>query len=119
MRDEARLHAHLDRSPGDLDSRRVLADLLEERGLLIEAAFQRWLVEARLWPDDDLRVFGQTGWHWWSLPDRRSNRDHAVLPDDIQRFMPEGEWLYPTRAEAERVLAEALHEASLKGLRVT
>jgi hypothetical protein len=110
MNDEARLQAYLDEHPGDTDSRRILADLLEEWGHDEAAYCQRWLAERSLWPDHDLEPFQLSGWHWWSRADRpfHKRRAHAVLPNDVQRFMPEGEWLYDTRREAENVLAEAL-----------
>jgi hypothetical protein len=109
MSDEARLQAYLDKYPEDTDYRQILADLLEERGD-DEAAFcQRWLAERSLWPDHDLEVFGLTGWHWWSCPDRpHKRRAHAVLPQEVQDLMPRKEWIYDTRREAEQALAQVL-----------
>ncbi len=107
--DLARLQKHLDESPHDVPSRLVLADLFEEQGQLDRARCQRWLSRRQKWPDSDLRPFKQTGWHWWSCPDQpKRAREHAALPLEVQQQMPRGEWLYPTRAEAEAALAAAL-----------
>ncbi len=107
--DAARLNAHLDREPDDRVSRQVLADLLDDEGLPQAARFQRWLVENGLWPDSNLSIYFVKGWHWWgSVEEMERSRSHAVVPIEIQPFMPAGEWIFPTRAEAEAVLGEAL-----------
>ena len=64
MTDEKSLQLHLDATPGDAITRLVLADLFEEQGRDDEAKGQRLLVEMKLWPDNDLSEFGETGWHW-------------------------------------------------------
>jgi uncharacterized protein (TIGR02996 family) len=114
--DEARLQAHLDQHPDDAASRQVLADLLEEQGREAAARFQRWLAARGLWPDSDLAPYKMAGWHWWSTVGESSRkRAHAVVPELVQKFMPRGEWIYPTRAEAEAALAEALARAPGEG----
>jgi uncharacterized protein (TIGR02996 family) len=105
---EGRLQAQLDEHPDDAASRLVLADLLEEQGQDEAARCQRWLAEQRKWPDNDLKPLGLTGWHWWSLPEHKKKRVHAVLPPEVQAGMPPSEWLFKTRAEAEAALARAL-----------
>src|SRR5262249_54510434 len=106
-----RIESHLDEHPEDAASRLVLADLLEERGREHAAQLQRWLAQHGRWPDSDLALFHETGWHWWSCADQQQRRVYAVVPTAVQPFMPHGEWLYPTRAEAEAVLGEALKQA--------
>jgi uncharacterized protein (TIGR02996 family) len=107
--DRARLEKHLDESPHDLVCRLVLADLLEEQGELERARCQRWLARHRKWPDPDLRPLKMVGWHWWGRADGpQQAREHAVLPPEVQKHMPAGQWFYPTRARAEAALAEAL-----------
>jgi uncharacterized protein (TIGR02996 family) len=108
-KDEAALQAQLDKQPDDAASRMVLADLLEDQGQVDAARCQRWLAERRKWADSDLKAFNLTGWHWWSCPDLPNRfREHAVLPEEVQHHMPRGEWLYPSRADAEATLARAL-----------
>jgi uncharacterized protein (TIGR02996 family) len=107
--DEARLQAQLDQHPDDRTSRQVLADLLEEQGEEAAARFQRWLAAQGLWPDNDLPNPKQTGWHWWSaVSELQRERSHAVVPAEVQQYMPIGEWIYPSRAAAEAALAQAL-----------
>jgi uncharacterized protein (TIGR02996 family) len=107
--DEARLHAHLDQNPEDLTSRQILADLLDDEGQPDAARFQRWLVTRHLWPDSNLAMWGLKGWHWWSnVEEPHRKRAHALVPGSVRPFMPAGEWIYPTRAEAEAALDEAL-----------
>jgi uncharacterized protein (TIGR02996 family) len=113
---EARLQKHLDEHPDDTQSRLILADLLEEQGQEESARCQRWLAQQGKWPDTDLAQFKLTGWHWWSCPDYpQHNRDHAVLPLELHPYMKgtRGEWIYPTRAEAETILAQALTRAGI------
>jgi uncharacterized protein (TIGR02996 family) len=106
--DEARLQEHLDQKPDDKTIRQVLADFLEEQGLEDESEFQRWLAKKGLWPDNDLAFCHQQGWHWWSSVDRpHRKRAHAVVPREVQGWMPAGEWIYPSRIEAELSLLEA------------
>lgn len=108
------LHAYLDTHPNDREARLALADLLEEYGDDREAAVQRWLGENRCWPDADLAFLRIRGWHWWaSVSEDHRQREHALLPHAVQRHMPGGEWVYRTRRDAERVLADALIEARL------
>jgi hypothetical protein len=106
--DEARLHLYLDDHPDDVLCRQALADLLEERGDSAGARCQRWLAERHRWPDSDLAGMGQTGWHWWASVQEVPRRQHALLPRAVQAHMPVCEWLYPTRRQAEAVLASAL-----------
>jgi uncharacterized protein (TIGR02996 family) len=108
--DEDRLQAQLDAHPEDTHSRLILADLLEERGDEDAARCQRWLGTEAKWPDSDLGAIKKKGWHWWSRPDAQRKREHAALPLPVQTYMPQGEWLYATRREAEEVLARALAE---------
>jgi hypothetical protein len=105
--DEALLQAYLDNYPHDALCRQALADLFEEHGDLEAARGQRWLADHGKWPDNHLARYGQAGWHWWSEA-RDPRQQHAVLPDWVQQHMPVCEWLYPTRIEAEAVLAHAL-----------
>lgn len=110
--DEARLQQHLNEQPGDMDSRRILADLLEEQGRDDEAKAQRLLADRKLWPDNDLAFCGQTGWHWWTIArGKHRHRRHAAIPRRLHKLMPEGEWLYRTRVQAEKVLLQALRAA--------
>lgn len=112
--DKDLLHDYLDAHPDDREARLVLADLLEEHGDDREAAVQRWLGENRCWPDADLAFLRIRGWHWWaSVSEDHRQREHALLPHPVQRYMPGGEWVYRTRRDAERVLANALAEAGL------
>jgi uncharacterized protein (TIGR02996 family) len=111
VRDRDRIDEHLDQHPEDGASRLILADLLEESGQEEEAQVQRWLEQNHCWPDNDLALFRETGWHWWSCPDQQGRRVYAVVPTPVQAFMPHGEWLYATRGEAEAVLGEALRQA--------
>jgi hypothetical protein len=107
--DEVRLQAHLDEHPEDGKSRRILADLLDDQGDEEGANCQRWLAEHEKWPDNDLKVYNLSGWHWWACPDLpQRTRDHAVLPEEVQAHMPRGEWRYATRRDAEEALAKAL-----------
>src|SRR4051794_8730990 len=110
--DEMRLQAYLDGHPEDAEARLVLADLLEEGGREGEAAGQRWLAEHRRWPDGDLAFCRTEGWHWWAMvsPEHR-HRTHALVPDEVQKWMPQREWLYHRREEAEAELARALVRA--------
>lgn len=112
MSDELRLQAHLEKHPDDLQARRILADLLEEQGREGEMRCQRWLAEQGKWPDNNLGDYKETGWCWWSFVSRPDgSRRHAALPIKIHDHMPSCRWLYPTRIEAEKVLAEALAKA--------
>ena len=109
MSDEMRLQAYLDGHPDDVEARLVLADLLEEQGREEAAALQRWLARNRRWPDSDLAFCQIDGWHWWAtVSPEHNHRAHALIPDEVQKWMPDGEWLYFRRQEAEAVLAEAL-----------
>jgi hypothetical protein len=105
--DKALLQDYLDGHPDDGLCRQALADLYEEGGDLARARCQRWLAANARWPDNDLALLGQTGWHWWSVV-KDPRRLHALLPRAVQRHMPIQEWLYPTRVEAEAALARAL-----------
>ena len=111
--DEQALQGHLDAQPGDVVTRLVLADLLEEQGRDDEAKAQRLLVEMKLWPCNDLSAFsdfsGDTGWHWWSHSDDQHR--HALIPERLQRHMPGAEWIYDTRLEAEADFLQALRDA--------
>lgn len=107
--DEERMQRLLDDHPEDAPTRLILADLLEERGDTDAARCQRWLGREGKWPDSNLKPLGLKGWHWWSkVHDPQQTRVHAELPVKVQTFMPQGEWIYPTRREAEEVLARAL-----------
>jgi uncharacterized protein (TIGR02996 family) len=113
--DEARLQEHLDQKPDDKSVRQVLADLLEEQGHQQEAEFQRWLAAKGLWPDNDLAFCHQQGWHWWSSvnhPHRK--RSHAVVPSEVQPWMPPGEWIFDNRIQAETILRQALEKSRTK-----
>jgi uncharacterized protein (TIGR02996 family) len=113
-KDWEQLHLYLDREPGDLSARLVLADLLEEQGQLVESQFQRWLVRHQCWPDGNLDEFQLTGWHWWSSVGESSrHRHHAVLPTSVQIHMPFREWIYNSRKQAEAALLEVLLRTDL------
>lgn len=121
------LHVHLDAQPADWVARLILADLLDDLDDRRGAACQRWMVEHAIRPDrytyerDAYRSqwSGKPGWHWWrytdggddapaepagALPDARG----GLLPTAVASCMPDGEWFYLDRREAETVLARAL-----------
>ena len=112
--DEQALQRHLDAQPGDMVTRLVLADLLEEQGRDDEAKAQRLLVEMKLWPDNHLYLTFERfpGYRWWSRATGEHNsRIYSAIPAKFQPYMPDGLWLYETRLEAEAVFLQALRDA--------
>lgn len=68
------LHAMLDEHPDDWDTRLFLADWLEERGQINEAAYQRWAVERKKYPLHTISAMidQPRSWDWqcYKDPDR-------------------------------------------------
>lgn len=58
--DELALNLALDADPSDADTRCVLADWYEERGMDEDADRERWLAGAGKWPHQ-----GVDFWHWF------------------------------------------------------
>jgi uncharacterized protein (TIGR02996 family) len=110
-KDRKRLESHLDASPGDFLTRAIYADLLEEEGEKKLSDFQRYLIEKKLYPDNNLKElnWSVSGWKWWShCGEEFKGREHALLPLEVQEHFPEEEWLYETRQEAELHFYQAL-----------
>jgi uncharacterized protein (TIGR02996 family) len=120
------LHAALDADPGDRAARSALADLLEEQGNDIGAAFHRWLLETGRHPykGHEDTPYGQTRDYWWfsnlnPYPpgDKAEEYNPALLGpllQDCYKHSPDHvhNW-FKKRQEAEQFLFKALVKEGL------
>jgi hypothetical protein len=122
------LHRHLDEYPDDHGTRRVLADLMEERGDPDGEAL-RWLAERKKRPVRYLldRQTADLEWNWYRLDDDEKWGGHpswfpCAIPTAVFRTLSgqiRDAWrtnrVYPTRREAEADFCRAFHKAKAEG----
>ncbi len=121
--------AALDANPSDCVLRAVFADWLEEQGDggadRILASGLRWMVENRRWPLQNTRTMKAAGkwlWHasgWWNA---MFHDTHWIPHTDLQwpsmirwpaMFNSDEAYIFSTRHESERFLAESLWRADI------
>ena len=100
---------HLEKEPGDWDSRRMLADLYEDMGDENRSKLQRWLIDNRKYPHYNPQWEHRYNrhWYWWNGNEQSKFADlgRFVLKMKPENYIYGG---YATCEEAEEELLKGL-----------